>query len=748
MKIKAVRNQRAMFSKNLISIVLCTSITLLVSTSIYYTYYVKIQKEQTFLSDLSHLTQTSKEVVNLTEAAQSLSFQIYRNSTISKLMFYENPDIYEVTAAMSELGNYLSSMPYIESIYVYNPKSEHIYIASSKGQNGVFAEQELKDTGVLDILGHYRDYKPFTPIPRIYSNGAEEDDQVRAYTFLCYDAIGWDRSINSAVIVNISAAWINKEITTNLFPESATFILDDRGKILSSQSLEEQTLSPVESDWFNVKIRERETGSFTASYQELPSLVSYTSPDDLGWQYVRVTPYHLITEQTERILQATLLIAGVILLAGLLTSWLISKRLYLPIDRIVREMNVLEADKRNSMFTIKQNSLRDLVLGQKPLHPLDQVEGLQRLGIHFTLNEDYRLIVLRIDRYAELPEDRSSYLLAYKFAIMNIASEIFGQTYRVETVDMNDDSLLVLLNIMDPAEDRDTELLETLLRQVREACADYLKISLSAAYSPVDRNPAQLPRLYKQVREASKHRFFYGRGCIINAKAIQELQGNVHHYPTDTEKKLTDALLSGKTEEARRYFSEIVRGTTLNPYHVAQLSVSRLSVTLKNVIDQIQKSNQFRFEAEWEPPALDSFEIIDDLEHFYFTLFDELRNKLAEKKNTKQHELISEIDRIIDQSFHDPNFSLNLIADKLGLSPVYVSRLYKQATLTGITEVILTKRLNEVCRLLEQTDHSITLIAEQTGFTSSSYLHRMFKRSFGSTPADYRRSKRPAASNG
>lgn len=119
----------------------------------------------------------------MTDAAQSLSFQIYRNSTISKIVFYDKPDIYDVTAAMSELGNYLSSMPYIESIYVYNPKSGQLYIASSHGQNGVFTEQELVDTPILDILGHYQDYKAFTPIPRVYSNGARENDQVRAYTF-------------------------------------------------------------------------------------------------------------------------------------------------------------------------------------------------------------------------------------------------------------------------------------------------------------------------------------------------------------------------------------------------------------------------------------------------------------------------------------------------------------------------------------------------------------------------------------
>lgn len=123
MRLNKLSSRRALYSRILVSMTLCVSLTFLASTIIYYNYYIGVEKTQAFRSDLSNLTQTSKEVVNMNEAAQSLSFQIYRNSTISKIVLYDKPDIYDVTAAMSELGNYLSSMPYIESIYVYNPKT-------------------------------------------------------------------------------------------------------------------------------------------------------------------------------------------------------------------------------------------------------------------------------------------------------------------------------------------------------------------------------------------------------------------------------------------------------------------------------------------------------------------------------------------------------------------------------------------------------------------------------------------------
>ncbi|WP_025719514.1 hypothetical protein [Paenibacillus sp. 1-18] len=130
------KKHHKLHSKLLISITLCITLTLLISTTVYYFYYIRVEKEQAFEANHGSLSLRSKEVINMTSIAQSLAFQMYRSSTLSKLLYYPKPNVYDVTAAMSELNNYLNSMPYIESIYVYNPKSGTFYIVSTRGQNG------------------------------------------------------------------------------------------------------------------------------------------------------------------------------------------------------------------------------------------------------------------------------------------------------------------------------------------------------------------------------------------------------------------------------------------------------------------------------------------------------------------------------------------------------------------------------------------------------------------------------------
>ena len=54
-------------------------------------------------------------------------------------------------------------------------------------------------------------------------------------------------------------------------------------------------------------------------------------------------------------------------------------------------------------------------------------------------------------------------------------------------------------------------------------------------------------------------------------------------------------------------------------------------------------------------------------------------------------------------------------------------------------EEIQRVRFREVQRLLRDTDLTIDLIAEQTGFTHSHYLQAAYKQSHGQTPGQYRR---------
>ena len=136
---------------------------------------------------------------------------MYRNTLITNLIYYSKPDIYDVTLATLELRNYLNSMPFIDSVYVYNSSTQMFYVASNRGDDGVYDKSTLSDKDILNRMDHYKDIQPFVPIPRVIQNNKE--GIVPVFTFLAFDAVNQEEIIDSAVIVNISASWIRKDFS-------------------------------------------------------------------------------------------------------------------------------------------------------------------------------------------------------------------------------------------------------------------------------------------------------------------------------------------------------------------------------------------------------------------------------------------------------------------------------------------------------------------------------------------------------
>lgn len=66
-------------------------------------------------------------------------------------------------------------------------------------------------------------------------------------------------------------------------------------------------------------------------------------------------------------------------------------------------------------------------------------------------------------------------------------------------------------------------------------------------------------------------------------------------------------------------------------------------------------------------------------------------------------------------------------------------RLFKEATGCRPMQYITKLRLHNACRLLRETELTVTEIAERCGYTDSSYFSRVFMRKLGISPKAYRK---------
>ncbi|MDQ0090171.1 AraC-like DNA-binding protein/quercetin dioxygenase-like cupin family protein [Paenibacillus anaericanus] len=88
---------------------------------------------------------------------------------------------------------------------------------------------------------------------------------------------------------------------------------------------------------------------------------------------------------------------------------------------------------------------------------------------------------------------------------------------------------------------------------------------------------------------------------------------------------------------------------------------------------------------------------------------------------------------------HSATVTLDNVAEKLNISARQLQRIFKHVNAEkSFSRVLEDIRLDAVCRKLEETSMSIEQIAQAEGFTNATYLHNVFRKRLGMTPATYR----------
>lgn len=86
--------------------------------------------------------------------------------------------------------------------------------------------------------------------------------------------------------------------------------------------------------------------------------------------------------------------------------------------------------------------------------------------------------------------------------------------------------------------------------------------------------------------------------------------------------------------------------------------------------------------------------------------------------------------------------SLRDVAKHVARSPAHVASVVKDETGETVVGWITRARMSACRKLMLHTDETIELVAERCGFASASHFHRAFKRAHGTSPGEWRRTKR------
>lgn len=114
-------------------------------------------------------------------------------------------------------------------------------------------------------------------------------------------------------------------------------------------------------------------------------------------------------------------------------------------------------------------------------------------------------------------------------------------------------------------------------------------------------------------------------------------------------------------------------------------------------------------------------------------------DRVSVGKDNKNQELIMWVYRYIEENYKDGE--LAELAKMMHYDVYWLSRAIHRFTGMTYTELLQQKRMSQAAYLLETSGLTVADIANAVGYENVSYFHRLFQKSYGLSPRNYRKEK-------
>jgi len=290
------------------------------------------------------------------------------------------------------------------------------------------------------------------------------------------------------------------------------------------------------------------------------------------------------------------------------------------------------------------------------------------------------------------------------------------------------------------------ELAQEVFELAEEEISTYPGIRNSAALGREVEEIDSIPLSFSHAEKVLLHRMYLGLSRLILPEEITEIGDSLsttsegdHPFPSSVIETMSDLLVTGSEnaieEAVHECFEQLRRRCIISGETVRALLLSllvrlhaRLSTTAPALSDGIPGEAQLSRE-------LQDCITLDEYEGRILGLFREAlrRQDRGSGRSAIIHSAITYI-----QESYGADLSLDEVAEVVGVSAGYLSRLFRQVTGETFKAYLTRLRLQEAKRLLSGGSDRVYQIAERVGYNDQHYFSEVFRKETGLTPLEYR----------
>ncbi|WP_159880990.1 helix-turn-helix domain-containing protein [Paenibacillus puerhi] len=701
---------RSVFVLSLVILLIFSASVFLYDQSVRSEY----RKERVFVYQKNH-EKAFSTLFLFTERLQSVYRQVLINREITEWLTMPGElvtDMYRLSRIQNSFIELINSHSGISSFYLHN-KTNDLVLSTP------YMLTELKD------FPNHRVFEQF--------EYGRENEQWQWQTFdpditepngspiISMTAGLPSRNKKGAVAINVSRAYM----ADTLLEESPYLLwLDEQDRILLAGDARI-------AGFYNEHAKEI-WATKAASFFYKDHLVITSASDTGKWKLLTIMPQQVLTEGgTEHKAYKYIILASCLALGLLLL-------LYFRLIR--REQDKLaKSNLEHNLDDLRNGLVTDLLNGKPVLAGLEEKSKQYQINLR---GAGYQVIVFQIDDYYNylLTKTNSERFVMNKI-IFNAIRWSFALKFNAHIMNTELEKVTVLICYDTPGEAAQERLNET-IRYIQNDIKENCGLTVCVGVSEIADDVAHVHSCYAHAMLAVDYKSIYGKHSLIyyeqlsftGSVSLPKLSQSIHQMAGDLEAGRLDRIESCLESILEELIAD--RQFTLDWIHA--LFANIMSVIMKFAIEhRIDIQQQCK-----EDPfiTLYSYEFLEEKKAYVLkicALLIELVHAPHERVNSTGKMIID----YIDQHFDSP-ISLSMLAEKLSMSPSYLSVVIKNQLGIGFIDYISRLRIQKAIRLLENDDLTIQHIAEQCGYDTVHTFIRQFKKTYQLPPNEYRSRRR------
>ncbi|MBD2865641.1 helix-turn-helix domain-containing protein [Paenibacillus oceani] len=587
---------------------------------------------------------------------------------------------------------------------------------------------------------------------------------VRSYPMLHAD--GYRKG---AAAVNIRESYIYDLIQSAVASNSGEiYLINAEGTIVSHPD-KRRLGQPGDSDpVLSQAVRGQREGAATFAADGAGSSVFYTTSPYTGWKLVSVVPELQLNKGMVQVRNLLLAICIALVGCALLLALAANRWTLKPVNRLVRNLtnslqthrlyerregteaglvqlersvsHLIEDSER--MFrqvaeykpTVRWRLAMELLTGIRK-HP-EPLQALNAIGCRLS-SSAFVVIGMEFDRKQEdLPAEQMYW---FNYALSNVAEELVNAEVRGISIELDHRQTAAIISFEESEEDK-PGVARTIAEQIRRYAETHFKRTVTIGIGKVVDTPEHIHRSYRDASEALKYKIGIGPNAIITIEDVKEQDGFEFYRLLGRTDGILAAVKAADRDKAealaRAWLAELSgwKTTTDSIRQLAVQAVYRIMAMLGEMDVRMPQQEERLLFGE-----LDRSDSVRQLERCLIGLLEEAVQRIEAKRNNRErHEVVDRMLAFIQIHYGRSDLSLNLLADQYKMSVYHLSRIFKEQTGGNFLDHVMRLRMEKAKALLRESEQKIGRIAEEVGYTNLNSFVRIFKKSTGFTPTEYR----------